>query len=33
MYDSFNIAIATLKTYGITIIRNEDNDWVIDRGE
>jgi phage terminase small subunit len=33
MYDNFNIAIATLKTYGINIIRNEDNDWVIDRGE
>lgn len=33
MYENFNLAISTLKTYGINIIRNEDNDWVIDRGE
>jgi phage terminase small subunit len=33
MYDNFNIAIATLKTYGINIIRNESNEWIIDRGE
>jgi phage terminase small subunit len=32
LFDNFNAAIATLKTYGIVISRDDNNDWTIEKG-
>jgi phage terminase small subunit len=31
LFDNFNVAIATLKTYGIEITRDENNEWAINQ--